>query len=258
MDDSTPETPIQPSVNTVRPAEAATQKTPESPTGTPLHSHAPPPPKAKHKTEHCRPDQTPWWKDALHVAEVLAVIAVVVIYNKQLDVMSRQLTEMQDSFKLERPWVGPTERTVKYLHATPKEVSLADLPPTRFLGLIWHFKNGGRTVATRVRAHLELKIGAKEGTVNFIYPEAESCKVGELPNEGSIAIPGFGEAVDVYVPQDVRAKLDRVHKDVELYLVGCIDYSDATRIPKYRTDVREIFDSISSGFIVLDSGNNAR
>jgi hypothetical protein len=104
---------------------------------------------------------------------------------------------------------------------------------------------------------LELKIGPNENTPNIIYPESEDCKKGELPNEGNIAIPGFDISLRVPVPDDVRVKLDRVHKDLDLYLVGCIDYSDSTRKHKYRTNVLETYDSLKAGFTIVDSGNNA-
>jgi hypothetical protein len=94
---------------------------------------------------------------------------------------------------------------------------------------------------------LNLKLGPKPGTTNFAYPEADLCKAEELPNEGAVAIPGFGEITEIWATAEVISKLGRVHQSAELHLVGCVEYSDATITPRYRTNVSRNFQLCSDG-----------
>src|SRR5258707_246331 len=55
----------------------------------------------KTKTEHCRPDQTPWAKYLLEIAAVAVGVAYTIAAYNQLGITSQ-------TFALERPWLGPS------------------------------------------------------------------------------------------------------------------------------------------------------
>lgn len=66
----------------------------EAPATSEIHLQIPPTPERERKSEHCRPDQTPWWKHIMELAAILVGVAVAIIYYKQLDTMQKQLAEM--------------------------------------------------------------------------------------------------------------------------------------------------------------------
>jgi len=95
-----------------------------------------------------------------------------------------QLGVMSDTLKLERPWIGPTART---FIPRPDQGHL--------VALGWHYQNGGRTVATRIRNNLEFMIGPPIADPHTA-PVSEECRKGELAKEeGNIAIPGSDKRV---------------------------------------------------------------
>ena len=80
-----------------------------------------------------------------------------------------------------------------------------------------------------------------------------------MSGDGNVAIPGADNSFALTLNSDVTPSLDDVyaHK-VGLYLAGCVDYSDSSRKPWYRTQVFELFiPSSALGFITHTSGNDA-
>ncbi len=89
---------IEPQVKGVTPQENSgkeNQKPPVGPTGPSI----PPARPRKNDTEHCRPDQTPWWKHLMELAAILVGVAVAIIYYHQLVAMQGQLNQMEGSGK---------------------------------------------------------------------------------------------------------------------------------------------------------------
>jgi hypothetical protein len=156
MEESGPKPQSDPTVNAMPPQKQSDQKTHHPHVEMPFGSNRVPSTTHKGKSEYCRPDQTPLAK---HVLEVIAV-GIGACYTLaaiwQLGAMKSQLAVMQDTIKLERPWIGPTERTLHY-ETYKKGDRLPPFSDERFRGVGWHFKNGGRTVATRVHVHLEFE-----------------------------------------------------------------------------------------------------
>lgn len=95
MEESESKPPIQPTVNAIPPQQQPEQKTAQSPINPPIIPNLPPSPKRNDDAEHCRPDQTPWWKTAIELAAVLTAIWYAIVASRQLGVMTGQLTEMQ-------------------------------------------------------------------------------------------------------------------------------------------------------------------
>lgn len=177
----------------------------------------------------------------------IATVVIGVLTYQYVTYSKKQWETMRDTLNMERPWIGPTERIMQF-----------DSDTKQFRRVIWSLKNGGRSVATRVRPHLELKIGPEESP-DASYPQVSACTKGQLPGEGYVVIPGIAGALVPVVPApDVVGMLDKVHHGVELYLVGCVDYSDSTRQAWYRTEVREKFLSVTESFVQMPSGNDAR
>jgi hypothetical protein len=187
--------------------------------------------------------------DKLNAFFTLIVMVATVTY---VIVASRQLGVMNDTLNLERPWIGPVSRTLVFDNSDPAKGHL------KALG--WHYRNGGRTVATRMRFNLEFKIGPLEPTESTA-PVSESCRKGELAGkEGNIAIPGdFDNYTPITVPPEIEKSMDDIYQGkTGLYVVGCIDYSDAARKSWYRTEVLELFLPKNPNFWVPGFGNNAR
>ena len=99
MDDSL-EPQQQPLTNTVSPEAATDTETDERPPDTPSGSQIPPAPPPKCNAEHCRPDQTPWWKYMMELAAILVGIAVASIYYRQLDTMQKANELTKTSYRL--------------------------------------------------------------------------------------------------------------------------------------------------------------
>ena len=176
---------------------------------------------------------------------VLAVIGIIAIciYGGQLDVM-------KDTLALERPWIGPTARTIV---PRPEQGHI--------IALGWHYQNGGRAVATKIRQNLEFRIGPRPAALKSA-PFSDDCQKGELAQleqGGNIAIPGGDYIFPIDVSPEVAKSMDDVYAEkVGLYLVGCVDYSDSGRKEWYRTEVLELFLPKQTNFLVLPFGNNAR
>ena len=153
---------------------------------------------------------------------------------------------MVDTLKLERPWIGPTLRRVGVDSNK------------RIKSVVWTFRNGGRSPAINMRWHLIFMIGPQFGGE---YPKATPCEK-ELPGtNGGVVVPNGDGEYPIDLGPQVRARLDDVYIDgkVRLFLVGCIDYSDTSRKPWYRTNVLEVLDPNPTGgtMAVLDTGNDA-
>ena len=177
-----------------------------------------------------------WWnfiKDPKHSQAIIAILTLVIAATGFGYVLVAwcQLGVTSDTLKLERPWIGPTARTLNFG------------PDKHLTAIGWHYQNGGRTVATRMRYNLEFKIGPTEPTESNA-PKSDECRKGELTGkEGSVAIPGtFDYLTPVGVPPEIEKSMNDVYQGrVGLYIVGCIDYSDNARKSWYRTEVLELF-----------------
>ena len=203
------------------------------------------PPKTKDANQGIY-EYAPRWKIVLEVLAFSVLVVYTIFAGLQWRSMRSQLQVMQDTLNLERPWIGPISRTMY-----PKaEVG-------HLIAVAWHFKNGGRTVATRIRTNLEFRIGPLP--IDKIWPKFEVCNPDkELEGEGgNVSIPGAEDKIVIGTIQ-VEKSLDDVyaHK-VGLYLVRCIHYSDTGRKSWYRTEVNELY-AFGRGFISHTSGNDAR
>jgi len=191
----------------------------------------------------------------LHFLEKINIfgqLGLVVIGIGALCIYGCQLGVMRDTLSLERPWIGPVARTLVFDNSDPAKGHL------KALG--WHYRNGGRTVATRMRFNLEFKLGPLEPTESTV-PVSENCRKGELAGkEGNIAIPGdFDNRTPITVPPEIEKSMDDIYQGkIGLYIVGCIDYSDAARKSWYRTEVLELFLPKNPNFWTPGFGNNAR
>jgi len=200
------------------------------------------------------------------IIEILAVaggIAYTIAAYNQLGVMN-------DTLRLERPWLGPDGTIVSVLG--PKDQTPIEGQPTNWnVNHLYRLRlpiaNGGRTPATNVRYDLIFKIGqvydASEETASTPLPTDETCDKGELAKQygGGVIMPiqGLTTHFIANVTQDVASNFDDiVNNKVGLYAVGCVDYSDTSGKPRYRTRFRFVFSpKESEPFAMTRFGNEA-
>ena|SRR5882724_4365242 len=215
----------------------------------------PPPVKGLKKTEdsggahyECHHKQGIPWPQRIEAACAVLLVFITGTYTY---FACKQWSVMNDTLKLERPWVGPTKREFYYSH-------------NRMVGMDWHFQNGGRTPATRVRSDIEFRIGPiPEKLTQENRPKIQRCEDGELSDAlGSfVAIPNVDSSYPIAPGPQVIAALDDVYSNkVGLYLTGCVDYSDSSKINWYRTNVLETFHPTPQGgeLAIAMFGNDAR
>lgn len=235
MDELVAKAPIQPSTNTVHPETEPTKETGEGPVNPQPAPQVQPSPKGKRNREHCRPDQTPWWKYGLEIAAILVGGLVAVIYGRQLNVMERQL-EMTD-----RPWIKDVVRSNSDFLANNGAFSWAVTIRT---------ENVGHSVATAIFP--QTKLIAIQGADFIDAPRRkarELCdevsarfeKVKNDPVVWSNAIfPGewseFGDNPILW-PTDIKGATFEAGttKNVFPVLIGCIEYHYATSEKPHRT-----------------------
>jgi hypothetical protein len=181
--------------------------------------------------------------------EAACAVLLVFITGTYTVFAGRQWSVMDDTLKLERPWIGPTKRMVTF-----------DEKSKHMERVQWYFQNGGRTVATKIRGGVELKIGPPVTEALDTSPSSEKCNKGEVPAGGNVAIPGIEYSVGAIASATsvIVAGMDSIYSNkVGLYLVGCVYYSDSSGKPQYRTDVSEVFIPNMQSFVVAPLGNEA-
>ncbi len=181
---------------------------------------------------------------------IIAVFTVLIFLTGSIYTVfaALQWSVMHDTLRLERPWLGPVSRTI---YPPPENGHM--------IGIGWHFQNGGRSVATRIRNNLEFRIGPFPTTQDS-WPHFEACPKGELPGKvGNISIPGSESVFTLEISSEIAKSMDDVYqRKVGLFLVGCVDYSDSSRKPHYRTEVFELFlPGVAPRFLAHTSGNDA-
>lgn len=203
-------------------------------------------------------------KFRVEVSAVLVGILVLIVYGFQLCAMRSQLTVMQETLQIERPWVGPTGRKIVTKESidpvTKKSIKSAT-------GVAWYFQNGGRTPAIRTRIDVVVKMGPPVPVSLDVsrdsLPKNSECEKGELSEKfGTVTVlPGISNySVNAVLEgADFPPSLDALPRDAkDLWLVGCIDYSDGSGKRWFRTNVLEYFDSASHDFAMWQTGNEAR
>src|SRR5450432_2656077 len=103
VETSNPIKPSQQGIGAVSPHETSGEEAQKSPKNPSIIPKTTPPQKKKEETEHCKPDQTPWWKMFLEAAAVAVGIVVAIIYGLQLG-------QMIDSNKLSRESLESVQR----------------------------------------------------------------------------------------------------------------------------------------------------
>jgi hypothetical protein len=189
---------------------------------------------------------------------VYAVFALL-----QWNAMRGQLLAMQDAMKLERPWIGPIGRK-KILQNT---VDSKGKPISELTGVEWYFQNGGRTAATKTRIHIVIKLGPPTPTTVFTsrddLPKNELCEKGELDSSfGDFpVIPGVPHTsfnARFSAPPGEYGSIDAaLASGHNLWLVGCVDYSDSSLKPWFRTNVLEYWNPQDQSFALWQTGNDA-
>jgi hypothetical protein len=183
-----------------------------------------------------------------------ANLAYVIVSGNQLNTMNAQLDNMNKTLALERPWLGIVQRAHNFNDAN--ELVSIDVK----------FTNGGRSMATRVIPRLILTVGPPGVLYKSNLPTNPECNAKRNDTNGVILIPGGVENVTVPVEPKIRQMWRAIAAGrVNLYMVGCIDYSDASERPNYRTFVTEFFErSSNSGdkpgaghFSAIPFGNGA-
>jgi hypothetical protein len=146
--------------------------------------------------------------------------------GKQADVGTATL-------KLERPWIGPAWRAVLYL------------PNGEPDGVDWRFRNGGRSPAIHVFIHLELKLVPTPLKIEALKspPKIPKCQRNAPVNSGhTVLVPNVDTDTTVqFTPEIMASFADIVARRKTVFLVGCIDYSDTSGKPGYRTNVTEYY-----------------
>jgi hypothetical protein len=201
-----------------------------------------------------------WWefvKNPNHSSAIIAILTLVIaLSNIAYGWFSyRQMNIMRDSLGLslamERPWIGPNGHVISTLGPSqPPEGRPIDWKKNRLIKMELRIQNGGRAPATKFRWHMLWKIGdvydAVNETASTPLPRDEVCDKGEMGSEYGagviMATPGVVTVLPVYVSQEILDRFeDVINNKVGLYVVGCLDYSDSTGAPWYRTKVRMTF-----------------
>jgi hypothetical protein len=182
----------------------------------------------------------------------LATVVLAFLTYKYVSYSQRQWQTMQETLRLERPWIGPTQRG-----------TIFDPKTKRLQGVIWHFQNGGRSVATKVVLDLKFKIGPSPMLLPAVstFPKSDICENGKLNTgiQSNVAIPGFDISTGIGPSPDIVASFDAIYGGTAgLYIVGCIDYSDSSGVPWYRTNVNEVLIPETNKFTINRLGNEAR
>jgi len=182
-----------------------------------------------------------------------ATIVIAILTAFYVNYSRDQWSVMRDTLKLERPWIGQVKQRLDINPATNR-VDAAAL----------YVRNGGRSPAINIRYYLKFMIGpVRHGQEiqNNELPKATPCEK-ELPGQGGNVIVPNGEAeFPAGLAPQILARLDDIYstpQKVGLYLVGCVDYTDTSEKPKYRTNfLLVIHPNSSEGIAILDTGNDA-
>ena len=200
-----------------------------------------------------------WWKFVTNPNNSSAIIAILTLIIAGSNIaygvfFYRQMNIMRDtlglSLALERPWIGPSGHVLSTYGPTQREEGRPiDWKMNRLVRMQLRVQNGGRAPATKFRWHMLWKVGDVYDAVNenasTPLPTDEVCDKGEMGSEYGagvmMATPGVTTYLPVYVSQEILSRFDDVVRNkVGLYVVGCIDYSDSTGKPWYRTKVRMV------------------
>jgi hypothetical protein len=172
------------------------------------------------------PRKSGFW-GGIKLTDVVVAAATVVIAV----VGCLQFSIMNSTLNLERPWIGPTTREIDVNKIT-----------NRIDSARWHFENGGRSPATRVRARAAFKLGPANSLdlTEENRPQIDQCIVKDDGTAGFVVLPHVDQSLPVFPHQDVIDRMDDIYAGkVGLYLVGCVDYSDTSRKASYRTYITE-------------------
>jgi hypothetical protein len=209
----------------------------------------------------------PWRKDRHFIIQLAAVVVggiVALIYFLQLIAMQGQLSVMKNTLKLERPWISSVRRR----SLTDQVIdSVTNKPIKRLKGVEWYFQNGGRSPATHMRINLVVKVGPPIpktlDTPRTSLPVNNTCEKGELSGKFGdfTGVPGIADN-SYEAPlesQDAPRAMDIIERNERgLWLVGCVDYSDITEKPWFRTDVLEYYSPQTDTWALWATGNSAR
>jgi hypothetical protein len=166
----------------------------------------------------------------------------------------KQWSVMHDTLALERPWISEkgyvNQIAAPKEAAPPKEGTLIDWSKYGVAGVQLRVLNGGRTPASKVRWHAELVAGpvydgVKETKFSGL-PTDEVCDKGELSSDygAGIMLPTT-EPVNyfsIYPSKEIVQHGPEILRGaLGMYIVGCIDYSDSSGQPWYRSRIRMAF-----------------
>jgi hypothetical protein len=209
-----------------------------------------------------------WWefiKDPKHSQAIIAMLTLVIALTSigYVFVASKQLGAMKDTLKLERPWIGPTGRKLDVMNTANsqgKQIS-------RLAGVDWYFQNGGRSAATQTRINIVIKLGPQTPETVFMprdqLPKNAACEKGELDSSfGNFtvipAIPNTSFHA-IFADSNIPSSIEELQaRGQNLWLVGCVDYSDSSLRPWFRTNVLEYWDAKTNSFALWQTGNDAR
>jgi hypothetical protein len=211
-----------------------------------------------------------WWKfikDPQHSQAIIAILTLVIAGTGiGYDIVaSKQLSVMNDTLKLERPWIGAVGRKKSgYQEIDPK----TGVQTGKFIwtGVQWMYQNGGHTVATRTGSSIQANLGPPIPKTLDVprdtLPKNDTCEKGRLSEfHGAFTVPpGVSNSfIAPFVDQEIRDSLDKIRRnEVGLWIVGCVDYSDDTLTPWFRTNVLEYYHPQDDTFAQWPIGNDAR
>lgn len=200
------------------------------------------------------------------VAIAFATVVYAVVATLQWCVMRGQLSEMQATRQLERPWIGPVGRRLALRDKTDARGNQRK----EVIGAEWQMENGGHTTAVRTRFKLEVTDGPFQPDFSVRrdkLPKSEDCEKGELSDSfgSAVIVPGVKLAFTAHISPELENMLgedtvwdELANRKIGVWLVGCVDYSDATRKQWFRTNVLEYYNPVDKGFTVWPIGNDAR
>lgn len=241
--------PVHDEIHAIPPEDAAHDKGAGSPPNVPFAAEIPPSPPHDRERCHCRPDQTPLWKQTLEFIAAVCGIALVIItlyYTRAAyrqaaaseiaanaaksaaDTASQTLQQMKDSSKAnseatfstfkqeERAYIGVTSYVV------PSDPVLVDPNGNKHYCIDVHFVDGGKTPAvgnwiTRKVAYGESGKSEVEGLIVPKYPNS----VGEVSGPGAEKwATGCTEPIDDTTLGNLK------NKQVVTYIYGVVQYKD--------------------------------
>jgi hypothetical protein len=215
-----------PKSNDVQPKNTASNKSAEPPNNPSPPPKTTPPPERHGKREHCRPDQTPWYKMILEAVVVFAGLYVAWIYSGQLNQMIESNRISRESLEVVEGAIvsfSPPVKPVPISYSSDKKSKKVDA-----WQLMVPINNDGGTPTRDAKVYWTALLRKDPLPNDFDFPDAGDGIAGPValgPKHTLYTLPIAVGALDI------KAVGDRTE---HLYVYGWATYRDRFRLTPSR------------------------